>query len=61
MYIKVYKTGSFVVHDIAVVCPLWDEMCSNVQCDVIIRISKETFCAFCWFSVVNFFINNAWI
>jgi len=33
--------------------PLHTETCRNVECGVIIQISKEQYYAFCWFSVVN--------
>jgi hypothetical protein len=33
--------------------PLRIETCRNVQCDIIIKISKDKFCAFSWFIFVN--------
>ena len=32
---------------------LWTETCRNVKHHIIIQISKEQVCAFCWLSVVN--------
>jgi len=33
--------------------PLWTETCSNIQCDIVMRISKERVCAVSNFSVVG--------
>jgi len=33
--------------------PLWIKICRNVQCDIIMYISEEQFCAFCWSNLLN--------
>jgi hypothetical protein len=33
--------------------PLWIKTWRNIQCDTVIQISKEQYCAFCWLNVAN--------
>jgi hypothetical protein len=33
--------------------PLGIEICSNIQCDIVIQVFKKKYCEFCWSSVVN--------
>ena len=42
---------------------LWIETCKNIQCDSIISISKEQYCAFWWLTVANLsirFMQKCW-